>query len=142
MTEDDLNGKFFIQKMRQQDRDEKLRYEMETDMSTKTITQMIEELAKMAEQKAISDREKARTEKAAAEKRAEDEVWANIITEAVDSGVVDHGEIIEEICDMREQGMSPSSAQRMIRSIIRREKELQEMAQRAAPKPAAYGSWA
>ena len=140
---DGLIGEFFVQKMREQD--EKIRYDMEADMSTKTITQMIEELAKMAEQKAISDREKARTEKAAAEKRAVDEAWEEIIAEAASAaneGVVDAGDIIDEICRMREEGMSAPSAKRMIRAIIRQEREELERVQRAAPKPAAYGSWA
>lgn len=145
----DLNGKLFVQKMRQQDRDEKLRYDMEADMSTKTITQMIAELAGIAEQKAIADREKALLEEAAykvyAERKIEDEAWEEIIAEAAEAandGVVDHADIIDEICHLREQGMSAPAAKRMIRSIIRRSREVLEEIQRAAPKPAAYGSWA
>lgn len=147
MSEYGLNGKFFIQKMRQQD--EKIRYDFEADMSTKTITEMIGELAKIAEQKDKADRAKAASEEAAykvyAERKIEDEAWEEIIAEAAEAandGVVDAGDIIDEICHLREQGMSAPAAKRMIRSIISRSREVLEEIQKAAPKPAAYGSWA
>lgn len=128
-------------------------YDVEMDINgtgQKTLTQMIEELAKIAEQKDKADRAKAAIEeaeyKAVAEKQAEDTAWANVITEAIESGVVDAGDIIDEICRMREHGMSVGGARRMIRSIIswekRRLEEIQKEIQKAAPKPAAYGSWA
>ena len=111
----------------------------------KTIAQMVAELAGIAEQKAIADREKALLEEAAYKKRIEDEAWEEIIAEAAEAandGVVDAGDIIDEICHLRKQGVSAPAAKRMIRSIISRSREAFPEIQKAAPKPAAYGSWA